>query len=105
MSRRRRRDPFQALAEALPQEVRPVEIELIQLSVNGKRVGESSPSCKYPDEVVARARELKASGMTYEAVGRALGVPWPTVQNWVGRCAANAKRVTPVARTIARRKQ
>jgi hypothetical protein len=102
--RQRRRDPFQAIADALPQEVRPVEIELIHLSINSRRVGMSSPSCKYPDEIVAKAREMKAAGMTYKKVGMLLGVPWSTVQKWVGRCAGNAKRVTPAARIIARRK-
>lgn len=102
--RQRRRDPFKAIADALPQEVRPVEIELIQVSITGQPVGMSSAACKYPDEIVAKAREMKAAGMTYAKVGMLLGVPWSTVQKWVGRCASNAKRVTPTARIIARRK-
>lgn len=101
---RRRHDSFQAFSDALSNGGQPVEIELVQVAISGQRVGMSNPCTKWPDEVVTKARELKASGMTYTAVGVALGVPRSTVQTWVGRCAANAKRVTPAARIIARRK-
>lgn len=106
MPRSNCRDPFQRIANMLPDghDGRPVQIELVHLSKNSRRVGMSNPSAKWPDEVVAKARELKAGGLSYKAVGMALGVPWPTVQNWVGRCAANAKRVTPAARIVAKRK-
>lgn len=106
MPRSNCRDPFQRIANVLPDghNGQPVQIELVQVALSGQRVGESNPSTKYPDSVVAKARELKASGLSYKAVGLALGVPWTTVQNWIGRCAANAKRVTPAARIVAKRR-
>lgn len=106
MPRLRLRDPFQRIANVLPDvhDEQEVQIELVHLSINNRRVGMSNPSTKYPDEIVAKAREMYANGMTYKVVGMLLGVPRSTVQNWIGRCPANAKRVTPAARIVARRK-
>lgn len=79
-------------------------VVLLQFSIKGRVVGMSNGAAKWPDEVVEKARELYASGMSYKAVGEALGVCRGTVQKWVGRCKSNAKRVTPAVRVIARRR-
>lgn len=38
---------------------------------------------KWPDATVLQARGLYAEGLSCRAVDKALGVPWPTVVNWV----------------------
>lgn len=80
------------------------KVVLVHVSIKGYPVGMSNGNAKWPDEVVEKAREMYASGMTYKAVGEALGVCLGTVQKWVGRCKANAKRVTPAVRVIVRRR-
>lgn len=52
-------------------------------SADGYRIGEWHQKVSTADETVRRARELRAEGKTYKQIGAALGVPWPTIRDWV----------------------
>lgn len=49
---------------------------------SGHRIGAWHQNAKHSDETVARARRLRASGMTYIRIGILLDVPWRTVVDW-----------------------
>lgn len=51
----------------------------------GHRVGEWHGRTKWPDAVVANARELYTDGLSYASVGYLLGVPARTVADWIRR--------------------
>lgn len=77
-------------------------IELRTTNPRGIVCGISHPSCKYSDATVARAKELRAQGMTLQAIADCLGLPnRVTVWNWTtGRsrkpyARISAKRVRP----------
>lgn len=55
----------------------------IPRATSGHRLGEQRHRSKYPDATVARARAMRERGMTYTAIGAALGVPCGTVADWV----------------------
>ena len=48
----------------------------------GHRVGECHHRTKDNDDVVARARELKATGMTWNELHEQLHIPVSTLRNW-----------------------
>jgi hypothetical protein len=51
-------------------------------NLRGNPLGESNGNCKYPDTLVAAARQLRATGMTYTAIGAQLGLPGRLVNYW-----------------------
>lgn len=76
-------------------------IKLIHANARGIPCGESHSKCIHSDLVVDHARRMRAAGMTYLAIGQALGVKLHTVANWClrrrrrGHVRMVAKRVTP----------
>lgn len=80
------------------------KIEILQCNAIGKVVGMSNPMARHGDDIVARAREMHASGMGYKPIGKALGVAWPTVQSWIGKSGNPRRNVVPV-RIKARRQK
>lgn len=79
-------------------------IEILHCNARGQPVGLSNYMARHGDEVVAKARELYASGLSYTAVGKALGVARSTVQSWVGK-GGNPRRNVPAVRITARRQK
>ena len=65
----------------------------VERSARGRRLGEQSPCWKHPDAVVAKARELHATGLRGTDVAKALGIPYPTVRDWL-RAPTRAGRPT-----------
>lgn len=80
------------------------KIEFLHCNAHGHPVGLSNMMARHGDEVVAKARELYADGLSYKAVGKALGIPWPTIQSWVGK-SGNQRRNVPAVRITARRQK
>jgi hypothetical protein len=52
-------------------------------SITGHRIGEWHGKAKHKDELVRKAREMRESGHSYTVIGKAVGVPWRTVCDWV----------------------
>lgn len=74
-------------------------IKILKTNARGILCGESQPMCRYSDATVARARELRAAGMTCKAIAEELGVKnRTTVLRW-----CNGERRRPHARIIAKR--
>ncbi len=67
-------------------------------NLHGLPVGSDHHLAVHSDDVVARARAMRRDGMTYRAIGAALGVHFGVVWAWVA-----GKRRKPAARVIARR--
>jgi uncharacterized protein YjcR len=49
----------------------------------GHRIGEWHGRAKHSAEIVRQARAMRAKGMTYAAIGAALGVSSRTVADWI----------------------
>lgn len=47
------------------------------------RRGEGHGRAKYPDSLVAHARELHERGVSRGFIARTLGVPYDTLRDWV----------------------
>lgn len=80
------------------------KIEILHCTAQGRPVGLSNPMARHGDEIVAKARELYTSGMSYTAVSGALGVARSTVQSWIGK-GGNPRRNVPAVRITARRQK
>lgn len=52
-------------------------------SADGYRIGEWHQNVSKTDETVRAARALREEGKTYAQIGKVLGVPWPTIRDWV----------------------
>ena len=48
----------------------------------GYRVGEDHQRARMSDDVVARAVELRATGLSYRAIGESVGASQWTVRDW-----------------------
>lgn len=73
-------------------------IKIVHTNIHGAPVGEDHHWTVHPDTVVDRARAMRRDGMSYRAIGAALGVHFGVVWAWVA-----GKRRRPPARVIARR--
>ena len=63
--------------------------------------GERAWATKYSDGMVARARELRAGGMTYRQVSDTLDVSFWSVREWLaGRARASVTRPAPEPRPV-----
>lgn len=78
-------------------------IEILHCNATGRPVGESHGMARHSNDVVAKAREMHAGGMGYKPIGKALGVPWPTVQSWIGQSGTKSRNVVPVRIKAQRR--
>jgi hypothetical protein len=45
--------------------------------------GEAHPQCRWPDEMVAEARELHDMGIGRKRISQALKVPMSTIRDWL----------------------
>lgn len=79
----------------------PTRLVAVACNARGMPVGESHHAARHSDAVVAQARELRAQGWTYNAIGESLGVPMRTVQAW---CDKHKRRAAAPARVVMRRK-
>lgn len=79
------------------------KIEILYCNAAGRPVGESNGNARHSNDVVAKAREMHAGGMGYKPIGKALGVPWPTVQSWIGKSGNKRRNVVPVRIKAQRR--
>lgn len=70
----------------------------VHCNARGMRLGETHPNARASDEVVAKARAMRAEGLTLPVIGEALGVSQHTVWAWV----SGRRRALPVARVVAR---
>src|SRR5438552_1520489 len=75
-----------------------VQIRFRQSNARGVPMGSSHWNVRHPDEVVAQARALHASGATYRAIADQLGVAFDTVASWV-----TGRRRAPPARIVVQR--
>jgi hypothetical protein len=75
-------------------------IEFVQTNARGIRCGERHHKVRHANLVVDRARQLRASGMTYRAIGEALGVNFRTVWCWL----TGRRRNSPAVRVVAKRR-
>lgn len=76
-------------------------IELRTTNARGALCGESQPMCRWPDSMVAKARELHAEGWPTRAIAAHLDGPHhSTVWLWVAGVTRN-----PPARVVATRKK
>jgi hypothetical protein len=58
--------------------------QALRRTPRGYRIGEGHHRARYSDALVDRARALREDeGLSYEAIGLLLGVPWRTVVDWV----------------------
>ncbi len=73
------------------------KVELVPTNTRGWPVGTANPAARWPDETVARARQLHADGMRPWPISKALGVPAWTVRRWL-----DGTRRPPPARHVAR---
>lgn len=80
-------------------------VEILHTNARGQPVGMSNCMARHSDEVVAKARKMRADGMTYTAIGKALGVPMPTIQSWCGESGHKRRHVAPVRITVRRVKE
>ena len=71
-----------------------------QSNARGYPVGASHGRARHSDQVVEQARAWRAAGMTYRAIGEALGAPLSTVQAWTAR---RRRIVAPVRVIVTRR--
>ncbi len=76
-----------------------VRIEIQRTNLRGWPVGEHHPRSKYSDEIVAKARAMRAQGITYRAIGQLFGAHPDTVKAW-----CHVKYRKPHARVIPRRR-
>lgn len=76
-----------------------VRIEIKRTNLRGDPVGESHPNTRYSDEIVAKARAMRARGMTYRAIGEIVGAHMDTVKAW---CRNRYRK--PHARVMPRRR-
>ncbi len=76
------------------------QVRLIQTNIQGQHCGEHSHLARYPDSLVAQAKELRAQGLTMRAIASRLGPHYTTVIRWL----AGTRRAPP-ARVVARRVQ
>ncbi len=74
------------------------KIELVTCGPGGQRCGQSHSMARHDDTTVELARALRAQGMTYPAIGMALGAGASTVASW---CIGRRRR--PPAKVVARR--
>lgn len=77
----------------------PTRLVAVACTATGHPVGASHPNAKHDDTLPARAREMRAQGLTYRAIGKALGVSEWTARHW----AVGDRRNVPAQRTIMRR--
>lgn len=56
---------------------------LIPITERGRRMGESHPHARYPDEMVELVRALYDAGKSYGQICQALGLPKSTVRDFV----------------------
>jgi hypothetical protein len=73
-------------------------VRLIPTNIQGQPCGEHSHCARYPDSMVAEAKELRAQGLTMRAIAERLGPHFTTVIRWL-----NGSMRKPPARVIARR--
>lgn len=66
-------------------------------NARGNPMGISNRLCLHPDETVAKARELREEGASYQQVADAIGVPISTAWRW-----CNTTRKPPVAVRVVR---
>jgi hypothetical protein len=78
---------------------------IIQVSQNarGRPIGESNPAAKWSDATVEKARQLHREGLSLKRIGKALGVPWPTVQCWIGQSGRTHRNQRQVRIAVVRR--
>lgn len=73
-------------------------IKLVKCNLAGLPVGEDNHACKYPDDLVAQARRMRADGMTLKAISAELGPCFQTIHDYVTN-----RRRNPPAKVVARR--
>ena len=71
-------------------------IEIRHTNARGLPVGESSPTHRFSDEEVARAREMTKAGATYRAVAAAIGCSLSTAWRWSAG-PAKGRRFSPAS--------
>src|SRR5690606_12588278 len=77
----------------------PTELVAVQCSARGIPLGTSHHNVTHDDTFPARAREMRAQGLTYRAIAESLGVNLWTARHWA---LGTRRNITP-ARTIMRR--
>lgn len=61
----------------------PTELVRLELNAAGRPVNESHKWCRWPDDLVEKAKALRAEGLSCPQIGLELGVPSRTVNHWV----------------------
>lgn len=80
----------------------PTQLVAVKCNPRGLPVGESHGNARHSDEVVSKARALRERGMTYVAIGLAVGAPARTVQSWCGT-AGSPRRLKAHAKVVMKR--
>lgn len=75
-----------------------VQLEFVRASATGLPMCESNVLTRWPRAVVDRALELRCAGLSFDAISKTLGVPIPTVFDWV-----SGRRRRPPDRVIVKR--
>ncbi len=77
----------------------------------GRVTGQNHPFARWPDAVVDEVRRLRATGLTFRAIAKAVNVPFSTVFGWCNgkrpealRTAVYSRWRRTAARTAAKRK-
>lgn len=76
-----------------------MRLEFVRTNATGLPMCESNVRTRYPRAVVDKAIEMRVvDGMSFASIGKALGVPTPTVFDW---CSGRRRR--PPDRVIVKR--
>lgn len=79
----------------------PTRLVALATNATGQPVNESHKWCRWPDELVEKARALRAEGMTYSAISHAIGVPQRTINGWlIGQRRKPTAKVMMVRRKV-----
>ena len=91
----------QSIAQPTPPVVRAcgdVTLRFRRSNARGWAMGESRHGVTASDAIVAKAREMRAAGMSHRRIGAELGVPWQTCEGWT-----SMRKRLPHARIVVTR--